>query len=101
MAKAQPGVRIRFSTSNPQDMSIDVIHTMAKYDNICNYIHLPVQSGSNDILKKMNRQHSREEYFELIHNIRKNIQDCAISHDMIAGFPSESEKDHQETSSLM
>ena len=101
VAKAQPGVRIRFSTSNPQDMSIDVIHTMAKYDNICNYIHLPVQSGSNDILKKMNRQHSREEYFELINNIRKNIPDCAISHDMIAGFPSESEKDHQDTLSLM
>jgi tRNA-2-methylthio-N6-dimethylallyladenosine synthase len=74
---------------------------MAKFDNICNYIHLPVQSGSNAILKKMNRQHSREEYFELIDNIRKNIPDCAISQDMIAGFPSETEQDHQDTLSLM
>jgi tRNA-2-methylthio-N6-dimethylallyladenosine synthase len=74
---------------------------MAKYDNICNYIHLPVQSGSNAILNKMNRQHSREEYFELIDNIRKSIPDCGISHDMIAGFPSETEQDHQDTLSLM
>ena len=101
VSKAQPRIRIRFSTSNPQDMSLDVIHTMAKFDNICNYIHLPVQSGSNSILKKMNRQHSREQYFELIDNIRKNIPDCAISHDMIAGFPSETEQDHQYTLSLM
>lgn len=101
VAKSQPRIRIRFSTSNPQDMSLDVIHTMAKFDNICNYIHLPVQSGSNAILKKMNRQHSREEYFELIDNIRKNIPDCAISQDMIAGFPSETEQDHQDTLSLM
>jgi tRNA-2-methylthio-N6-dimethylallyladenosine synthase len=101
VAKSHPRVRIRFSTSNPQDMSIDVIHTMAKYDNICNYIHLPVQSGSNAILKKMNRQHSRNEYIELIDKIRKYIPDCAISHDMIAGFPSEKEQDHQDTLSLM
>jgi tRNA-2-methylthio-N6-dimethylallyladenosine synthase len=101
VAKSQPRIRIRFSTSNPQDMSLDVIHTMAKFDNICNYIHLPVQSGSNAILKKMNRQHSREEYFELIDNIRKNIPDCAISQDIIAGFPSETEQDHQDTLSLM
>tara|TARA_B100001059_G_scaffold74037_2_gene71544 strand:- start:15590 stop:17086 length:1497 start_codon:yes stop_codon:yes gene_type:complete len=101
VSKAQPSIRIRFSTSNPQDMSLDVIHTMAKFDNICNYIHLPVQSGSNSILKKMNRHHSREQYFELIDNIRKNIPDCAISHDMIAGFPSETEQDHQDTLSLM
>ena len=101
VAKSQPRIRIRFSTSNPQDMSLDVIHTMAKFDNICNYIHLPVQSGSNAILKKMNRQHSREEYLELIDNIRKNIPNCAISQDMIAGFPSETEQDHQDTLSLM
>ena len=101
VAKSQPRIRIRFSTSNPQDMSLDVIHTMAKFDNICNYIHLPVQTGSNAILKKMNRQHSREEYFELIDNIRKNIPDCAISQDMIAGFPSETEQDHRDTLSLM
>lgn len=101
VAKAQPKIRIRFSTSNPQDMTLDVIETMAKYDNICNYIHLPVQSGSDRILKAMNRLHTREEYFELIDNIRRIIPDCAISQDMIAGFPSETEEDHKDTLSLM
>tara|TARA_X000000950_G_scaffold144130_1_gene178453 strand:- start:5613 stop:7109 length:1497 start_codon:yes stop_codon:yes gene_type:complete len=101
VATEQPGMRIRFSTSNPQDMSLDVIHTMAKHNNICKYIHLPVQSGSNAILKKMNRQHTREEYFELIDNIKKIIPDCGISHDMIAGFPTETEEDHQDTLNLM
>ena len=100
-AKAQPKMRFRFSTSNPQDMTLDVIETMAKHDNICNYIHLPVQSGSNRILKEMNRQHTREEYFDLIDNIKKIIPDCAISQDMIAGFPTETEEDHQDTLSLM
>lgn len=100
-AKAQPKMRIRFSTSNPQDMTLDVIETMAKHDNICNYIHLPVQSGSNRILKAMNRLHTREEYFELIDNIKRIIPDCAISHDMITGFPTETEADHQDTLSLM
>ena len=100
-AKAQPKMRIRFSTSNPQDMHLDVIETMAKYDNICNHIHLPVQSGSNRILKAMNRLHTREEYFTLIDNIRKIIPGCAISQDMIAGFPTETEEDHQDTLSLM
>ncbi|MBC9795911.1 tRNA (N6-isopentenyl adenosine(37)-C2)-methylthiotransferase MiaB [Sinomicrobium weinanense] len=101
VAEAQPKMRIRFSTSNPQDMTLDAIETMAKYPNICKYIHLPVQSGSNRILKAMNRLHTREEYFELIDNIRKIIPDCAISHDMIAGFPTETEEDHQDTLSLM
>ncbi|WP_171656973.1 tRNA (N6-isopentenyl adenosine(37)-C2)-methylthiotransferase MiaB [Muricauda amphidinii] len=101
VAQAQPKMRIRFSTSNPQDMTLDVIETMAQYENICNYIHLPVQSGSNRILKAMNRLHTREEYFELIDNIRKIIPDCAISQDMIAGFPTETEEDHQDTLSLM
>jgi tRNA-2-methylthio-N6-dimethylallyladenosine synthase len=100
-AKAQPKMRFRFSTSNPQDMTLDVIETMAKYENICNYIHLPVQSGSNRILKEMNRLHTREEYFELIDNIRRIIPDVAISQDMIAGFPTETEEDHQDTLSLM
>ena len=100
-ANAQPNMRFRFSTSNPQDMSIEVIKTMAKHENICNYIHLPVQSGSNKILKTMNRQHSREEYFNLIDNIKKIIPDCAISHDLICGFPTESEQDHFDTLSLM
>lgn len=100
-AEAQPKMRIRFSTSNPQDMSLDVIKTMAKYDNICNHIHLPVQSGSNRILKAMNRLHTREEYFELIDNIRKIIPNCAISQDIIAGFPTETEEDHKDTLSLL
>lgn len=100
-AKAQPKMRFRFSTSNPQDMSLDVIKTMAKYDNICNYIHLPIQSGSNNILKAMNRQHTREEYFELIDNIKTLLPDCTISHDIICGFPTESEEDHKDTLSLM
>ena len=100
-AIAQPKVRIRFSTSNPQDMSIDVIKVVAKFKNICNYIHLPVQSGSNNILKAMNRQHTREEYLELVDNIKTLIPDCALSQDMIIGFPNESEQDHRDTLSLM
>ncbi|TDY14124.1 tRNA (N6-isopentenyl adenosine(37)-C2)-methylthiotransferase MiaB [Meridianimaribacter flavus] len=100
-AQAQPKMRIRFSTSNPQDMTLDVVESMAKYDNICNYIHLPVQSGSDRILKEMNRQHTREEYIELIDNIKRIIPDCTISHDMIVGFPTETEQDHQDTLTLM
>ncbi|MDC8003077.1 tRNA (N6-isopentenyl adenosine(37)-C2)-methylthiotransferase MiaB [Aureisphaera galaxeae] len=101
VAQAQPKMRIRFSTSNPQDMTEDVLHSMAKYDNICNYIHLPVQSGSTRILKEMNRQHTREEYFELIDTVKRIIPDCGISQDMITGFPTETEEDHQDTLSLM
>ena len=100
-AETQPKMRIRFSTSNPQDMSLEVIKTMAKYDNICNHIHLPVQSGSNRILKAMNRLHTREEYFKLIDNIREIIPNCSISQDLIAGFPTETEEDHQDTLSLL
>ena len=96
-----PEMRIRFATSNPQDMSIDVLHSMAKYDNICKYIHLPVQTGSTRMLERMNRQHTREEYIELIDNINRIIPDCAISQDMIAGFSGETEEDHQDTLSLM
>ena len=101
VAQAHPKMRIRFSTSNPQDMSEAVLHTVAKFDNICNHIHLPVQSGSTRILKEMNRQHTREEYMELIDKIWKIIPDCSISQDMIIGFPTETEEDHQETMSLM
>jgi tRNA-2-methylthio-N6-dimethylallyladenosine synthase len=101
VAKTFPKIRIRFSTSNPQDMSLEVIKTMATYSNICNYIHLPVQSGSDNILKAMNRQHNRSEYISLIKQIRNLIPDCGISHDMISGFPNETEKDHRETLSLM
>lgn len=101
VATAYPKMRIRFSTSNPQDMTLDVIDTMALHHNICKYIHLPVQSGSNRILKAMNRLHTREEYFTLIDNIRERIPECAISQDMITGFPTETEDDHHDTLSLM
>ena len=100
-AKSQPKMRFRFSTSNPQDMALDVIRTMAKHQNICNHIHLPVQSGSNRILKEMNRQHTREDYIDLVKNIRALIPQCTISQDMICGFPSETEQNHQDTLSLM
>jgi tRNA-2-methylthio-N6-dimethylallyladenosine synthase len=101
VAVAVPKMRIRFATSNPQDMSIDVLHSMAKHENICKYIHLPVQTGSTRMLERMNRQHTREEYMELIDNIHRIIPDCAISQDMIAGFSGETEEDHQDTLSLM
>ena len=101
VAQAHPKMRIRFSTSNPQDLTLDVIHTMAVFDNICKHIHLPVQSGSDRILKKMNRLHTRQEYFDLIDNIRNIIPTCAISQDLISGFPTETEEDHQDTLSLM
>ncbi len=100
-AQAFPKMRFRFSTSNPQDMHEEVLHVIAKYDNICNYIHLPVQSGSTRILEEMNRQHTREEYMELIDKIKRIIPDCSISQDMISGFPTETEEDHQQTLSLM
>ena len=101
VANSFPEIRIRFSTSNPQDMTIDVIETMSRHENICNYIHLPIQSGSDRILKKMNRLHTRKEYLDLIKKIREIIPNCGISHDMITGFPSETERDHQDTLSLM
>jgi tRNA-2-methylthio-N6-dimethylallyladenosine synthase len=101
VAVAFPKMRIRFSTSNPQDMHESILHIIAKYDNICKHIHLPVQSGSNRILKEMNRLHTREEYMALIDKIRTILPDCSISQDMIAGFPTETEEDHQDTLSLM
>lgn len=96
-----PKMRIRFSTSNPQDMHESVLHVIAKYPNICKHIHLPVQSGSNKILKEMNRLHTREEYMTLIDKIKTIIPESSISQDMIAGFPTETEEDHQDTLSLM
>ena len=101
IAQEKPKMRIRFSTSNPQDMSDEVIEVISKYPNICRHIHLPVQSGSNKILKKMNRLHTREEYLVLINKIKTKIPDCSISHDIIAGFPSEGYKDHLDTLNLM
>lgn len=96
-----PKMRFRFSTSNPQDMHDEVLHVIAKYHNVCKYIHLPVQSGSTRILQEMNRQHTREEYMQLIDKVRSIIPDCSVSQDIITGFPTETEEDHQDTLSLM
>ncbi|MGV3461247.1 MAG: tRNA (N6-isopentenyl adenosine(37)-C2)-methylthiotransferase MiaB [Flavobacterium sp.] len=100
-ATAFPKMRFRFSTSNPQDMHLEVIEVMAKHHNICKYIHLPVQSGSTRILKEMNRQHTREEYMALVDDIYRLIPEMSLSQDMIAGFPTETEQDHQDTLTLM
>jgi len=101
VAEVSPELRVRFSTSHPKDMQDDVLHTIANYDNICNYIHLPVQSGNSRILELMNRGYSREWYLNRIESIRKIIPDCAISMDIISGFCSETEDEHQDTLSLM
>ena len=101
VALSFPKMRIRFSTSNPQDMHESVLHVIARHHNICKHIHLPVQSGSDRILKEMNRLHSRAEYLNLINNIRTIIPECTITQDMIAGFPTETEDDHQDTLDLM
>jgi tRNA-2-methylthio-N6-dimethylallyladenosine synthase len=100
-AIAHPKMRFRFSTSNPQDMHEEVLHVIAKYHNVCKYIHLPVQSGSTRILQEMNRQHTREEYMALTDKIYQIIPEISLSQDMIAGFPTETEADHQDTLSLM
>lgn len=101
VAQVDHNLRIRFSTSHPKDMTDDVLHVMAKYDNICNYIHLPVQSGNSDVLKRMNRGYTREWYLDRIAAIRRIIPGCAISTDIIAGFCGETDEEHQETLSLM
>lgn len=101
VAQTVPGIRIRFATSNPQDMSLDVFKMMAKYDNICKYVHLPVQSGSDNMLLAMNRQHTRQEYLDLIKGAKELVPEIAFSQDMIVGFCNETEEDHQDTLSLM
>lgn len=101
VALVSPDLRIRFSTSHPKDMTDDVLHVMAKYENICEYIHLPVQSGNSDVLKRMNRGYSREWYLERIQAIRTILPNAAISTDIIAGFCGETEEEHQDTLSLM
>ena len=101
VAEAAPEMRVRFTTSHPKDMSDEIIATIAKYPNICNHIHLPVQSGSNSVLKNMNRKYTREWYLDRIAAIRRMIPDCGISTDMFTGFYNESEDDFQETLSLM
>ncbi|MEJ7586481.1 MAG: tRNA (N6-isopentenyl adenosine(37)-C2)-methylthiotransferase MiaB [Ferruginibacter sp.] len=101
VAMISPLLRVRFSTSHPKDITDDVLFTIAKYDNICNYIHLPVQSGSSRVLQLMNRTYSREWYIAKIKRIREIIPDCGLSTDMITGFCTETEEDHRESLSLM
>jgi tRNA-2-methylthio-N6-dimethylallyladenosine synthase len=102
VALVSPELRIRFSTSHPKDITDEVLYTMKKYDNICNYIHLPAQSGNSRILKLMNRTYDREWYINRIDAIRNILgEDCGISQDIITGFCSETEEEHQDTLSLM
>lgn len=101
VALINPDLRIRFSTSHPKDMTDDVLEIMAKYENICPYIHLPVQSGNSNVLERMNRGYSREWYLDRIAAIKRIIPDCAISTDIITGFCGETDEEHNETVSLM
>ena len=101
VAEIHPDLRVRFSTSHPKDITDEVLYTIAKYDNICNYIHLPVQSGNSRILALMNRTYTREWYMNRIDAIRRIIPGCAISSDIIAGFCTETEEEHQDTLSIM
>ena len=101
VAQVNPLLRVRFATSHPKDISEELIDTIAKYDNICKYIHLPVQSGSNRMLEKMNRKYTVEDYKQKIEMIRKKIPDCALSTDVIAGFCSETIEDHRATMDIM
>lgn len=101
VALVHPDLRIRFSTSHPKDMTDDVLHTMAKYENICKYIHLPVQSGNTDVLKRMNRGYTREWYMNRIEAIRRIMPTAAISTDIITGFCGETDEEHADTLSVM
>ena len=101
VARVDPELRVRFSTSHPKDITDEVLYTMASFENICKYIHLPVQSGNSRVLKLMNRTYDREWYINKVNRIYELIPDCAISSDMIAGFCSETEEEHQDTLSMM
>lgn len=101
VALVSPDLRVRFSTSHPKDMTDDVLEVMAKYENICNYIHLPVQSGDNEVLKRMHRGYTSEWYMDRIEAINRIVPDCAISTDIISGFCGETEEQHQATLDLM
>ena len=101
VARAVPGMRVRFTTSHPKDMSDETLYVIAEEPNVCKQIHLPVQSGSNRILKLMNRKYTREWYLDRVAAIRRIIPDCGLSTDIFAGYCSETEEDHQESLSLM
>lgn len=101
VALVDPNLRVRFSTSHPKDMTDEVLETIEKYENICNYIHLPVQSGNTEVLKNMNRGYTREWYLDRIEAMKRIITDCAISTDIITGFCNETDEQHQDTLSLM
>jgi len=101
VAHVHPDLRVRFSTSHPKDITDEVLHTIAKYENICNYIHLPIQSGNSRILKLMNRTYDREWYKNRVEAIYRIIPDCGISSDIITGFCSETEEEHQDTLSII
>ena len=101
VALVSPELRVRFSTSHPKDMVDEVMHMMASYENICPYIHLPVQSGNTEVLERMNRGYSREWYLDRIAAIKRIMPDCAITTDIISGFCGETEEQHQDTLSLM
>ncbi len=101
VAEAFPRMRIRFCTSNPHDMTDDVLDAIASHPNICRYLHLPFQSGSTRILRHMHRGYTREEYLALIDRIRAKLPDCGLTMDVIAGYPTETEEDHRQTLSLM
>ncbi len=100
-AQVSPTLRVRFSTSHPKDITDDVLHVIAKYNNICNYIHLPMQSGNSRILELMNRNYTREWYMDKVNRIREIIPGCGISTDVIVGFCGETEEEHQDSLSLM
>ncbi len=101
VAQLSPTLRVRFATSHPKDISDELLHVMARYPNICQYIHLPVQAGSTSMLQRMHRVYSREKYLERIAAIRRILPDCAIATDIIAGFCGETEEEHQATLSIM
>jgi tRNA-2-methylthio-N6-dimethylallyladenosine synthase len=101
VASISPNLRVRFSTSHPKDITDDVLHTMARHENICKYIHLPLQSGSTRVLQLMNRSYTREWYMAKVDRIKEIMPDCGISSDVISGFCTETEEDHQDTLSMM
>jgi tRNA-2-methylthio-N6-dimethylallyladenosine synthase len=101
VAEVNSDLRVRFSTSNPRDMTDAVLHTMSRYENICKYIHLPVQSGNSELLEKMNRGYTREQYMQRIESIRRIMPECSLSTDLITGFCTETDEQHQDTISLM